>query len=133
MRLELIAANKLYNQDVQFSGPLVTSVQIDRQGERVTSKAFFSFSNGGFDFKDSNNCTTCCNQKNNIFHFVTNLNKFYETQVNIMTDHVSISCTIPQAERIASLRVHWTNFPQCVFINKLTTLASPSDMFLVTG
>jgi len=125
-RLELIAANLLYGfNSVDYYGPIFSKVEIERQASNVLAKVFFLNSNGGFDLKPTDNCTTCCSVQSDIFQFVSGA-KIFSTTIQINSDFILLRSVIPQSDKIDLIRTNWSKFPQCSLINKRTKIASPA-------
>lgn len=121
-RMALIAESKIYKQNVVFSGPVFSKVTIQRQDTETVLKCDFSFAEGGLGLKPTDNCTTCCNDRNNIFNIVTFEGKNYNPQFEIQNDHVILRAPITKDEKIVQVRHGWTKFPQCVLFNPRTKL-----------
>jgi hypothetical protein len=56
-------------------------------------------------------------------------NNNYNVKVSINSNSfVDIAATVPENEKLVSLRMNWNNFQECVLVNKLTKVASPSHL-----
>jgi len=126
--MELLATQLLYNNSIDHYGPILSKAEFTRQGDSLTSKTFFQHSQGGFEFHNSDNCTSCCNTKNNIFYFVSESNKYFNTVPSIESDHIKLVGSVPSNEKIKSIRQHWNAFQECVIINKRSRISSPSHL-----
>jgi len=133
LRLALYAEKILYNTAVDYSGPVLSSAQFNREGNNVNSKLLFLHGEGGFDFKNADNCTSCCNTKNNLFYFVSEQNRYYQTNPTIQQDHIVLTSIVPSNEKIRSIRQHWNSFQECVIINKRSKISSPSHLLEVNN
>jgi len=131
LRLYLVTARMLYNNAIDYSGPILSNIESNRTREIITTKVYFTHSETGFDFKNSDNCTTCCTTKNNIFVMVSTTNKVYLTVPTLENNHIKLVSTVPINERINSIRQHWNPFQECVVVNKRSRISSPTHFLEV--
>lgn len=126
-RMALIAESKLYQRQVVFSGPGMSKVTVERQDTETVLRIDFLYAEGGLGLKPSDNCTACCNDRNNIFNILTEQGRVYNPQLIIQGDHVILRAPISKNEKIVQVRHGWTKFPQCVLVNLKTRLPTPGS------
>jgi len=129
-RMELVASEKIYKRDVISSGPYFSRITTERRDTDAQIRVDFLHAQGGLALKPSDNCTVCCRQTNDIFTVLTDV-RLYNTELQILNDHVILRAPISRGETIALVRSHWTRFPQCVLINQRTRLPLVASYFAV--
>lgn len=128
-RLQLIAARKIYNQNVLFHGPTIQSFTSTRNGNKLTVTVKYNERNDPISLRNTEDCTTCCSKPNEMFDLEGNNNQIYvPDSFKIENNEIIFTVTIPQNVNISRVRYLWKRFVECVVIGQTSKL--PSTPFI---
>jgi hypothetical protein len=128
-RLELIAANKIYgNSNVIYEGSQIVRITHTQTGNKVSVRIDMTDMEGGFEFRPTAFCTTCCDVvgRNSMFEVIDKQAGAHQTTVQFKPDHILIEATLPQGRLYNGIAYAWKKFPQCMMYNKKRNLPTLS-------